>query len=284
MYTVAVIPIVVGTAIAFWEQGIFQGSIFYSFLGAAISIIAWLNISNDVFDAETGIDINKPHSIVQLTGNRSLMFWVGNGFLALGLGAIALICYWQQDLTVLGLMVLACGLGYSYQGPPFRLGYQGLGEFICLIAFGPVAIAAVYYAQCQSFTFTSLLLSNFVGLTTAIILFCSHFHQVQDDIKAGKRSPIVRLGTKRGAQVLALGVGATFLLVGGFLAWGLIPRSCLLVALSAPWAGQLLRHVFRYHHQPQRVSNCKFIAVRWHFVSGALFAVGLALPRWFPWV
>ena len=41
-----------------------------------------------------------------------------------------------------------------------------------------------------------------VGLTTATILFCSHFHQLASDKSAGKLSPIVRLGsTHRGLQV-----------------------------------------------------------------------------------
>ena len=84
MYTVAVTPITVGTAVAFAETNIFVGKIFAIFLISAIFIIAWLNISNDVFDAETGIDKNKAHSVVNLTGNRNLVFWVGNLFLLLG--------------------------------------------------------------------------------------------------------------------------------------------------------------------------------------------------------
>lgn len=42
-----------------------------------------------------------------------------------------------------------------------------------------------------------------IGLTTASILFCSHFHQMSGDKAAGKMSPIVRLGsTSRGLQVI----------------------------------------------------------------------------------
>jgi len=39
-----------------------------------------MNLSNDVFDAETGIDKNKAHSLVNLTGNKPLIFWLGNLF------------------------------------------------------------------------------------------------------------------------------------------------------------------------------------------------------------
>ena len=40
-----------------------------------------------------------------------------------------------------------------------------------------------------------------VGLTTTSVLFCSHFHQVEGDIAAGKMSPLVRLGTRGGYEV-----------------------------------------------------------------------------------
>ncbi|MHC5832266.1 MAG: 2-carboxy-1,4-naphthoquinone phytyltransferase, partial [Nostoc sp.] len=98
-----------------------------TFVTAAILILAWENITNDVFDSETGIDQNKHHSLVNLTGNKPLIFGIGNLCLSLGLLGIVAIAFWQQDLTVIGIILLCCGLGYMYQGPPFRLGYQGLG-------------------------------------------------------------------------------------------------------------------------------------------------------------
>ena len=206
MYTVAIIPIWVGTAVAVAEQHLFNLRIFSTFLMAAILIIAWLNLSNDVFDSETGIDKNKAHSLVNLTGNKSLIFSLANLCLILGLAGIVAIAVWQQDVTVLTLIIGCCALGYSYQGPPFRLGYRGLGEPICFLTFGPMALAAAYYSQTQSWQgllhhpIPFLVASSFIGISTSIILFCSHFHQVEDDQAAGKRSPIVRLGTQRGGD------------------------------------------------------------------------------------
>ena len=206
MYTVAVIPISFGTALAYTETGIFQPNIFVTFLLSAILIIAWLNLSNDVFDSDTGIDVNKAHSVVNLTGNRTLIFWISIICLLLGLGGILLINYWLKDWTLLWLIIACCALGYSYQGPPFRLGYLGLGEIICFVTFGPMAIAAAYYSQTQVFSVSSLWASSIIGISTSIILFCSHFHQIKDDIAAGKKSPIIRLGTDLGSKVLTISV------------------------------------------------------------------------------
>jgi 1,4-dihydroxy-2-naphthoate octaprenyltransferase len=43
-----------------------------------------------------------------------------------------------------------------------------------------------------------------VGITTTIILFCSHFHQIADDKAASKMSPLVRLGTANAVKVTQL--------------------------------------------------------------------------------
>jgi 2-carboxy-1,4-naphthoquinone phytyltransferase len=54
----------------------------------------------------------------------------------------------------------------------------------------------------------------------------------------------------------------------------------LLTALSIPVAVQLCRHVGEFHDQPDRVMNCKFIAVNLHFWSGILFAIGFVVSRY----
>ncbi|AFZ48212.1 1,4-dihydroxy-2-naphthoate phytyltransferase [Cyanobacterium stanieri PCC 7202] len=275
MYTVAVIPISFGTAFAYFATGIFNLSVFLTFLLSAIAIIAWLNLTNDVFDADTGIDVNKHHSVVNLTGNKTLVFWIANIILLLGLGGIFLINWWQQDWTVLWLILASCFLGYTYQGPPFRLGYQGLGEIICFFTFGPMAIASSYYSQTQSFSGDSLIISSIIGISTSIILFCSHFHQIKDDLAAGKKSPIVRLGTKTGANVLIISVALVYILSTIFTFTGQLPQQCLLVWLSFPVAYQLINHVNQYHHQPEKIKNSKFIAVNFHFLSGILLCLGL---------
>lgn len=98
-----------------------------------------------------------------------------------------------------------------------RFSYKGLGEPLCFWAFGPLATTAFYLA-CSAGAATAaatadasavlagvsnlvLLLSVIVGITTTVILFCSHWHQIQGDIAAGKMSPLVRLGTANACKV-----------------------------------------------------------------------------------
>lgn len=278
MYSVAIMPILVGSAVAYAETQRFKAGIFAIFLISAILILAWENLSNDVFDADTGIDIRKHHSLVNLTQRKQLIFWLGNSFLALGIAGIIAIALWQQDPTVLGLIALCCLLGYAYQGPPFRLGYQGLGEFLCFPAFGPLGVGAAYYSQTQTWSVGSQLAGIIVGLTTTLVLFCSHFHQVEDDLAAGKRSPIVRLGTQRGAQLIPWACSIAFLVPVVGLALNRLPVWTLLIFASLPPAVRLCQHMLRHHAYPDQVSNSKFIAISFHFWSGVLLSLGFLVP------
>lgn len=277
MYSVAIMPIWVSSAVAYAETHTIHWGIFLTFMLSAVLILVWENFSNDVFDSETGVDVNKHHSLVNLTGNKPLIFWLGNLCLVaglLGIGAIALI---QRDATVLGLILLCCGLGYLYQGPPFRLGYHGLGEILCFFAFGPVGFAAVYYSQTQSNSLMNGLASILIGLSTSLILFCSHFHQVEDDAAVGKRSPIVRLGTDISAQLLPWVIGGIYGLTLLLVVFKLFPVWTLLIFASIAPAVRLIRHVGDHHDQPTKVNNCKFIAVSLHFWSGLLLGLGFFL-------
>ena len=278
MYSVAIAPIWVGSAVAWGEGYPVDWRNFSTFLVAAIAILAWLNLTNDVFDADTGIDKNKAHSVVNLTGNKTGVFAIANLLLAAGISGLVAIAWWQQDWTVLGLVLAACALGYSYQGPPFRLGYLGLGEPICFVTFGPMAIGAAYYSQTQAWSWSSLAASVLVGLSTTLILFCSHFHQVEDDLAAGKRSPVARLGTAFSSRVVAVAIATFFVALLACVVFELLPIWTLLALASAPPAIRLTRLLWRDHAYPTRISHSKFIAVAFHFWSSLLLGIGLSLP------
>ncbi len=278
MYSVAIIPIVTGTAVAYHETRFVNWQIFATFLIGAVLILAWENLSNDVFDSETGIDKNKPHSLVNLTGRKDLILIIANICLTLGVALVLSISWQQQNLVVVGIIGLCCGLGYSYQGHPFRFGYHGWGEVIAFICFGPLAISAAFYSQTQTFSVSALVASIIVGITTSIILFCSHFHQLEDDLAAGKLSPIVRLGTDKASQLLPWLIAVAFVTTIIGICLGYFPVATSLVFLSLGIAIKLANFVRQNHHEPAKIKNCKFIAVAWHFWSGLLLGLGFILP------
>lgn len=277
MYSVAIMPILVGSLVALFEMGQLYTWVMLTFLLSAVLILGWENLSNDVFDADTGIDVNKHHSLVNLTRNKPLIFWLGLLCLGLGIAGILAIALWQRDVTILGIITLCCALGYAYQGPPFRLGYQGLGEVLCFFSFGPLGVGAAYYSQTQSWSWSSQMAGLVVGITVTLVLFCSHFHQVEDDIAAGKKSPIVRLGTKRGADLIPWACGGVFAIVVIAIVLGFFPLWSLLIFGSLGTAIKFCRHALHYHDQPEKIFNLKFYAIGFQFWSSVLLALSFVL-------
>ena len=284
MYSVAVMPVLLAGGWWLGRSGQLRWGPWLGFVLAAVLLLAWENLSNDVFDHDTGIDdAGKPHSLVQLTGRRSRVAGWANAALLLGLALMAAVA-WLSSPAVLALVLLCCGIGYVYQGPPFRLGYHGLGEPLCWIAFGPVATAAALLALSPAPLAVpwaaALELGSGPALATTLVLFCSHFHQVADDAAHGKRSPVVRLGTRAAAGLIPWFVALTLALELLPVVQGLWPPTALLAWVGLPPALALTRLLARHHDQPERIAGSKFLALKFQAFNGLGLAAGLALGHW----
>jgi len=212
LYSVAIMPVILSAGWELGNNGNIRLGQFIGFLIASILILLWENLTNDLFDDETGVDKYKFHSVVALTGNKTTVSRVAYFSLLLGLFIIFILAL-KSKITVLFLVLICCFLGYLYQGPPFRLGYKGLGEPLCWIAFGPLATAAALIVISPKSNFhaipwgTALIVGAGPAMATTLVLFCSHFHQINQDAAVGKKSPLVVLGTHRAAEFLPWLVG-----------------------------------------------------------------------------
>jgi 1,4-dihydroxy-2-naphthoate octaprenyltransferase len=249
---------------------------------AAVLLLLWENLSNDLFDADTGVDVvGKPHSIVALVGQRKpVRRWA---CLALMLGLdLMLILALRSSFVVLPLVLVSCALGYLYQGPPFRLAYRGWGEPICWLAFGPFATAAALLVLAPSDQAAvpwqlALMLGSGPALATSLVLFCSHFHQVDEDAAHGKYSPVVRLGTAKAASLVPWFVAGTLALEWLPVLHGDWPITALFSAIGLPAAAALIRLLRNHHAEPDRIAGSKFLALRFQALNGLGLSAGLAL-------
>ena len=131
--------------------------------GGACLVIAWLNLSNDAWDAATGVDDSKPESVVRLLGGdesedarkaavNKVRHRVGVSRARRGRVVLRRDAAGDRDAaadvayTVLAMLGAAVAAGHAYRGPPFRLSYKGMGEPLCFAAFGPLATGAFYLA------------------------------------------------------------------------------------------------------------------------------------------
>jgi len=300
MYTVALSPMLVGSCAAYASTGVIDIGLLFQLIFSAVGIIAWLNLSNDVFDSDTGIDKNKRESVVNLLGRtksaRNSVLLLATLLLIVSL--LSLLSITAFDRTPLLLLSISISLGYAYQGPPFRLGYYGLGEPITFLTWF-ASTAAAYHIQTSRNTIRTLshgiqhlfsTLSNpnsfltvpatLVAGFTMLILLTSHFHQIHDDARAGKKSPAVRLGTANTATLVTTLVCLFLALVPLAMLTGFLPAECLLcVFVAAKPAFDGCRFVLKYHDQPSIVRTAKYRFVRIHFLLSITLSFCLTMHR-----
>lgn len=196
-----------------------------------------------------------------------------------------------KDIRFILLVISAIFCGYVYQCPPFRLSYQGLGEPLCFAAFGPLATTAFYFSNSSlntssggaallPLTKTVIASSVLVGLTTTLILFCSHFHQIDGDLAVGKMSPLVRIGTKAGSRIVSIGIVMLYILLATFGTCGSLPPSCIVIcALTLPMGKTVVDYVLKHHEDNAKIFMAKYYCVRLHALFGMALASGLVLAR-----
>tara|TARA_B100000609_G_scaffold59973_1_gene47067 strand:- start:3574 stop:4485 length:912 start_codon:yes stop_codon:yes gene_type:complete len=283
LYSVAVMPILISATYNLYINNKIIILHFISFTLAAILILFWENLTNDLFDSETGIDQFKFHSIVNLVDNKKLISIIAYSSLILGLLIIFMISV-TINLKIILLIILCCFLGYLYQGPPFRLGYLGLGEPLCWTAFGPLAYSASLLAfnplsnNLSPIPWRdSFLLGTGPALATTLVLFCSHFHQIQEDQKYGKISPLVFLGSKLASQLIPWIIIFIYLFQLYTIFIGFLPPLCLLYFISLNNALKLIKLLKKFYNKPKEIKYSKFIAIKFQTFNGIGLIFGLLI-------
>lgn len=120
-----------------------------------------------------------------------------------------------------------------------------------------------------------------VGITTALILFCSHFHQIDGDLSVGKMSPLVRLGTEKGSKVVQAAVVSLYTIITLLTALKALPVTCFALSLLTVPIGRLvLQFIGKNHANKTVIFMAKYYCVRLHVALGVALSLGLAIaPR-----
>jgi len=176
------VPVILGGVVAWETVHVFSWSTFLlTLLGASLIQIA-SNMFNDYFDFKSGNDLQVRHQNPFAGGGRILTAgWirpsthliVSTSCLILGslLGFYLIFALGLYQLFWFGLIGVIST--YFYVGPPFKLAYRGVGEFLVGLNFGPIMTLGAYYVQTGSLASATvpLLASIPVGLLIAAVLW-----------------------------------------------------------------------------------------------------------------
>jgi 1,4-dihydroxy-2-naphthoate octaprenyltransferase len=276
--TAALVPVVVGTALA-WATGhsVRPGLATFALL-SALCIQIGTNFINDAIDFRKGTDNEDrigPRRVTAAGLMRAETVMVGgfSFFFLAALFAVPLLRQGGWPILTIGVFSLFCG--YAYTGGPFPLAYVGLGEIFVLLFFGLVAVLGVFFLQTDRIGWEPLLGGTQIGFLATALIAINNLRDARGDRESGKRTLAVRFGLTFGRAEIATLCLAPF--VAGALWWIAGYRlAALLPLLALPLATRLARDVARTEPSPKYNA---FLArsAGLHLVFGALLSLGFFL-------
>lgn len=272
----AVVPVLVGTAVAYSQGALAPIAAAAALLGALL-IQVGTNLANDYFDFKSGADDENRLGPTRVTQAGLLSeHAVRNAMIAtFALSALVgsyLVFVGGWPILVIGVLSILSGIAYT--GGPYPLGYHGLGDLFVFVFFGLVAVAATYWVQALQWSWTALLAGVPIGLLSVAILVVNNYRDIDTDRRAGKNTLAVRLGRRGTRLQWVTCVGAAFAVPVIQFATGGSPWLLLPLA-AAPLAVIVGRRLFISTGRalnPVLAATAKVLVL-----FGLLYAAGFAL-------
>lgn len=274
---VSLSPVMVGSAVAWFEQGHVHAGLLLAAALAAGLIQIGTNLFNDVGDFERGTD--RPGRIGPARATAE--GWLTPASVRRGAWlsfALALLCgtYLTSQagwpIVVIGLCSLLAG--WAYTGGPRPLAYGPLGECFVFLFFGVIAVVGSHYLQTGTSSMLATIASLPVGLLAAAVISVNNYRDALDDAASGKRTLAVRLGRPAMQKIYAGELLLPYLLLLPLAGW--LSNAAWLPLLSLPLAWRLRRRLVTL--PPDRALNQVLAAtagLQWLF--SLLLAVALLL-------
>ncbi|MFZ9595923.1 MAG: 1,4-dihydroxy-2-naphthoate octaprenyltransferase, partial [Bdellovibrionia bacterium] len=146
--TAAVVPILVGSTLAYAIRGETRLDLSALALFCSLLIQVGTNLVNDAMDFKKGADTEErigPKRVTQsgLFSSRTVLMAAGLCFVLSACLALPLV--WAGGVPILIIGLLSILAGYCYTGGPFPLAYRGLGDVFVLLFFCGVPVGGVYF-------------------------------------------------------------------------------------------------------------------------------------------
>jgi 1,4-dihydroxy-2-naphthoate octaprenyltransferase len=282
-FTASIVPIVLGTLIAWARTGTFYPGYFILTLIGGVCLHAGVNMTNDYFDHTWGSDeINEDRATPFTGGSRLIQMGVvpaqtmlreGLAFFLIG-GLIGLFLAYTRGPWVLWLGLFGALTGYFYTAPPLRLVATGIGELFIGLDFGVLMVLGAYYTQTTELSLEAAVASLPVAVLIAALLYINEFQDMKADQAVGKNQIVVRLGRQKAAVGYGLLMLVTYsaLILGVVLA-GVSPF-VLLGLLTVPMAWQAYQVARTHYDHPAELVPANVGTIKVHALTGLLMSLG----------
>ena len=279
----AVVPVLVGTALAYGQPG-FAWSVCGLTLLASLLVQIGANFVDEYSDHGATASAHKylaPHKVIA-SGQLSAGQVRAGALVVFGTATlIGLALVWRAGWPLLWLALGSLAVAYFYSGGPRPLGDYALGEPLVFVTMGPVMVMGTVFAQLSRWEVAALVYSLPVAALVTTILMANNLRDGEEDRRNGRRTVVTVFGrTAVRSGYLALlalafavpALRAEGLLFPGSAASGWLWLPWLTLPLAARVAGWVLRREDRHTlHRALRGTSAL------HLTFGVLLAAGLLL-------
>lgn len=287
--TASIIPVFLGTIIAFHSKDTFDAFYFTLTLLAMILLHSGTNVMNDYYDFIDGVD---------KTGVEPTPFSGGSGLLANGslsprsvfhyslslllVGTLlGLIIASQRGWIILGFGIMGLISGIFYSASPIKLASRGVGELFVGLNFGPLVVLGSYYVQTQSLALEPVIASLPIGFLIAAVLYINEYPDYSADKEAGKANILVRLGKERGVMVYFVLMGATYVSILISAGLGFIPLISIIALATLPLTLKAMKIVSSYYDNTEKLLPANGLTILIHMVTGILLCIAYIIGHVF---
>lgn len=270
----AVVPVLIGSALAAHEPTAITWWVFACALFGALLIQIATNFINDALDFKKGADTGERLGPLRVTAAGLLSAdtvmqgaWVC--LILASLCGIPLLFRGGWPMLIVGLASIAAA--YAYTGGPYPLAYHGLGELFVILFFGLVAVGGTFYAHSLQLTPSALLAGFAAGSLAAVLIVINNLRDIDSDRRSNKRTLAARLG-----EGFALGEVVFFsvipFVVIVMMAWMRNQWGLLLTLGALPLAVFVIVRTFQSRGAELNRALASAGALQWVF--GLLFVTG----------
>ncbi|MDR3326036.1 MAG: 1,4-dihydroxy-2-naphthoate octaprenyltransferase [Rhodospirillaceae bacterium] len=250
--SLSVVPVVVGSSIAWSECSKIDCFALPLILIAAISIQICSNLYNDAIDYECGCDGSDRIGPLRVTATGLLSSsQVKHGaffcMIIAMLSGTSLVWIGGWPILLLGLISLFATLFYT--SGPLPISYTPFGEVCALIFFGICAVAGTVWLHIGYLTNVSVLSGIAVGCFSSAVLLVNNYRDVASDIRVGRHTLSIIIGSRASCWIYCALMTIPFILLP-LLNNLLQNKHVLIVFLCAPFSLLMIRKFFHENVGP----------------------------------
>lgn len=280
--TASIIPILLGTAIAWGVTGIFLWDVFLLTLMGGVFIHLGANVANDYWDFRQGSDNINVEYIRPFTGGSRM---IQKGLLSpravligslvlFSIGAIiGIYLAFTRGFLVLILGLLGVFLAFFYTAPPIKFVSRGIGEIVIGICFGIFLTFGAFYTQSQYFAWEPVIMALPLSLLVSGILYINEFADYNADKESGKYTLVVRLGRHGAARLFLAILILVYLIVTLAVFFNITNWFSLIVFSTIPLSILGAYYTLKWFNQPMAMIPANVSTIFNHLLTGITLAI-----------